>query len=83
MGRKRMRRNEARPIDIDILDYEGRVCTVKQDGLALPHPRMHGRGFVLYPLRDIAPAWVHPVLHKTAQSLLDELNDEQKGTFIA
>ncbi|MBC6497681.1 MAG: 2-amino-4-hydroxy-6-hydroxymethyldihydropteridine diphosphokinase [Alphaproteobacteria bacterium GM7ARS4] len=82
MGRKRMRRNEARPIDIDILDYGGRICTEQQDGITLPHPRMHGRGFVLYPLLDIAPAWVHPVLHKTARSLLDTLSDEQEGMFI-
>jgi 2-amino-4-hydroxy-6-hydroxymethyldihydropteridine diphosphokinase len=41
--------------------------------MILPHPRLHERGFVLVPLCDVAPDWHHPVLRKTAQTLLDEL----------
>lgn len=57
-GRVRAARNAARVLDIDLLDYHGRVET---DWPILPHPRMDQRGFVLVPLRDIAPDWSHPV----------------------
>jgi 2-amino-4-hydroxy-6-hydroxymethyldihydropteridine diphosphokinase len=54
MKRERKERWGPRTIDIDVLTYEG----VAQAGgrLELPHPRMTGRGFVLMPLADIAPA---------------------------
>ena len=42
-------------------------------GLTLPHPRAHLRGFVLYPLRDVAPAWVHPASGIGVQALLAAL----------
>jgi 2-amino-4-hydroxy-6-hydroxymethyldihydropteridine diphosphokinase len=44
------------------------------DGLVLPHPRMHERAFVLVPLCDVAPGWVHPVLGRRAQTLLRGLD---------
>lgn len=58
-GRVRRRANEARVLDLDLIDYHGRV----QDGPAppiLPHPRMAERAFVLLPLAEIAPGWIHP-----------------------
>lgn len=57
-GREITERNAPRPLDIDILDYNGRV---ENGSPTLPHPRLHERGFVLIPLRDIAPDWTHPV----------------------
>ena len=44
--------------------------------LILPHPRMHERAFVLIPLLDIAPNWIHPVLMKNTTQLCDNLNKE-------
>lgn len=59
-GRTRSVRNAARPLDLDLIDYAGLV----REGPGsphLPHPRMVDRAFVLLPLRDVAPDWVHPV----------------------
>jgi 2-amino-4-hydroxy-6-hydroxymethyldihydropteridine diphosphokinase len=57
-GRVRRMPNEARPLDLDLLDYDG---IVRDAAPVLPHPRLHLRGFVLLPLRDVAPGWRHPV----------------------
>lgn len=47
------------------------------DQLILPHPRLQDRAFVLVPMVDVAPDWMHPVLHKTALELLGELPQEE------
>ena len=62
LGRRRLRPLEARPIDLDLLAYGGRMTTESQtsSGLVLPHPRLHERAFVLLPLREVAPNWRHP-----------------------
>ena len=74
-GRQRRIRNEARVLDIDLLDFGGMHSD--DMSLLLPHPRMHQRAFVLLPLQDLAPDWVHPVTGKTIQSLIDALPDDQ------
>lgn len=43
------------------------------DGLVVPHPRLHERGFVLRPLADLAPDWVHPVLGRSVSEMLAAL----------
>ena len=43
------------------------------DQMILPHPRVQDRAFVLVPLCDVAPDWMHPVLHKTATQMRDAL----------
>ena len=53
LGRRKTVRNGPRIIDLDILLYEDKVIKSRQ--LTIPHPRMHGRSFVINPLKEIAP----------------------------
>lgn len=72
-GRIRHNRNEPRIIDLDLLAYDDLI--IDQFDINLPHPRLQERAFVLVPLCEIAPSWIHPALNKTAQILLDNLED--------
>lgn len=73
-GRIRTVKNAPRTIDIDILFYNDFV--VNEPGLYIPHPRISERRFVLEPLNEISPGFVHPVLSKTIHELLQECKDE-------
>lgn len=81
-GRVRRKRNEPRVLDLDLLDYDGLVQPAGQRAI-LPHPRLHERAFVLLPLRDLAPAWRHPVLGDTVEELVAALPAGQRVERIA
>jgi 2-amino-4-hydroxy-6-hydroxymethyldihydropteridine diphosphokinase len=66
-GRRRGEPNAPRTLDLDLIAH-GRVVTGEGD-LILPHPRAAARRFVMGPLAEIAPDWVHPVLGETARTL--------------
>ncbi|MBO8446377.1 MAG: 2-amino-4-hydroxy-6-hydroxymethyldihydropteridine diphosphokinase [Bacteroidetes bacterium] len=60
-----------RTMDIDIIYYGDAIINEPQ--LVVPHPRMAERMFVLQPLNEIAPGFVHPLLHRTSSELLASL----------
>jgi 2-amino-4-hydroxy-6-hydroxymethyldihydropteridine diphosphokinase len=65
-GRMRRTPNEPRILDLDLIDYRGRVQPGGAGEPALPHPRVLGRPFVLVPLAEIHPAWRHPAAGRAA-----------------
>lgn len=79
MGRNRLDSPPKGPriIDLDLLLYEDRVLVTP--ALILPHPSMHERRFVLAPLAEIAPGWLHPVLGVSIGQLLARLGPEGAG----
>lgn len=77
-GRVRVRRWEARVLDLDLLDADGLVTGADQmRGLVLPHPRMAERAFVLHPLAEVAPGWRHPVSGESIATLIARLDPGQ------
>ena len=67
-GRRRGAPNAARTLDLDII-VMGDLVRAAPDPI-LPHPRAHLRRFVLAPLAEVAPGWVHPVLHRPVEALI-------------
>ena len=68
LGRKASFQNGPRLIDIDLLFYDDLVLNTA--ALTIPHPHVHERGFVLLPMLDIAPDYVHPVKQRSVRELL-------------
>lgn len=85
LGRKRDTENEYtdRTIDIDILFYDNKIIDEHGNGidLTIPHPNVQERAFVLVPLLEVAPSYIHPVLLKTISDIYDDLDDPE-GVFL-
>ena len=67
LGRETSRRYGPRLIDLDILFFD--AITLDTPRLTIPHPRLAERAFVLRPLTDIAPDFIHPILHQSIRDL--------------
>ena len=71
LGRIKKKKNDPRVCDIDIIDFNGLI--IKNKLLSLPHKRAHLRNFVLFPIKEIDPKWIHPISMQNVDFLLDEL----------
>lgn len=78
LGRSDKSLKKPRTIDLDLLFYGREIAN--SPFLTVPHPRIHLRRFVLVPLAEIAPNFVHPVIHKDIQTLLAETGDRSAVT---
>ncbi len=73
-------RYASRTIDIDMLFYGN--LQLNEDNLQLPHPRMVNRNFVLKPLSEVAPKFIHPVFNKDISQLLAECDDKLQVSVV-
>ena len=73
LGRKDSPKNSPRECDIDILDYDSKII---KKGIKLPHPRMHSRNFVLFPLFELDKNWSHPVTKQDIKNLIFSLKNK-------
>ena len=76
IGRVKSKKNDPRVCDIDIIDFNQMTCNTKL--LTLPHPRLHMRNFVLYPIKEIDPFWMHPILKKNVDFLIKQLSQNSR-----
>jgi 2-amino-4-hydroxy-6-hydroxymethyldihydropteridine diphosphokinase len=82
-GRVRTVPNAARLIDLDLLDFRGKIAAGGPGEATLPHPRMEGRAFVVRPLADLAPDWRHPRSGASIRALLAALPADQPIEFLS
>lgn len=73
-GRERLVHWGPRTLDLDIIFYEEEVIRTKD--LVVPHPDMQNRDFVLRPLSQIAPGWMHPIYQMSVAHLRERLNQK-------
>lgn len=71
MGRKRKIHWGPRNIDLDIIFYDDQI--INEEDLIIPHPDAHNRSFVMGPVSEIAPFFIHPVYKKTVNEIYKEL----------
>jgi 2-amino-4-hydroxy-6-hydroxymethyldihydropteridine diphosphokinase len=76
MGRQKPVKWGPRIIDLDILFFGQEV--IQTDDLAVPHPELHKRRFVLAPLHEIAPYAIHPAFGVSVAGLMERLSDKSK-----
>ena len=76
LGRKKAKKYNPRTCDIDILDYNGLNLKLEANNnkLLIPHPRLHNRNFVLFPLFEIEKNWKHPKNNISIDKLLKKLD---------
>ena len=80
LGRDEENRSGPRTIDLDILFYGQRI--INEPDLVVPHPRMHQRRFVLMPLSELDPLFVHPLLQRTISQLLAEVGKQPEVRLL-
>ena len=84
LGRKRIKKNEPRTCDIDILDYNGKNINFEFNDFKflVPHKNMATRNFVLYPLKEVCSNWKHPITNDLINDLIEKLSNEDKNSIL-
>ena len=84
LERKRNYKNEPRTCDIDIIDFHSQIIYFKYKNLdfTVPHDKLVYRNFVLIPLKDIIPDWIHPETKETIDFLIDKLSEMDKKSIL-
>ena len=84
LERKRIKKNEPRTCDIDIIDYNGKVMefTYKNLIFKVPHEKLIYRNFVLFPLQEVAPKWAHPKTKDSIDVLINKISKEEQKSIL-
>jgi len=84
LERKRNQKNEPRTCDIDIIDYNGKVMNFiyKRLIFKVPHEKLIYRNFVLFPLQEIVPNWIHPLTKEKISNLIGKLPEEDRKSIL-
>ena len=77
LGRIRRERWGSREIDIDIISYGSRI--IDNDDLVIPHPEIENRSFVLMPMLELSPEWLHPETGITIKELWENWLQKHEG----
>ena len=76
MAELEQKKNDPRVCDIDIIDFKGLI--INNINLKIPHEKCHLRNFVLYPLQQIDPEWIHPIIKKNVKFLISKLDQKSR-----
>ena len=84
LQRKRDKKNDPRTCDIDIIDYNNQIINFKYKNLdfVVPHKKLIYRNFVLFPLQEVSPQWIHPKTNDPINLLIDNLSLEDKNSIL-
>jgi 2-amino-4-hydroxy-6-hydroxymethyldihydropteridine diphosphokinase len=84
LQRKRNKKNDPRTCDIDIIDFNNEIITFKylDHEYFVPHKELSSRNFVLYPLKEICPSWIHPKDNINIDVLINKLSQEDKNAIL-
>ena len=83
LERKRGKKNSPRTCDIDIIDYNEKIINFNYNNLNLtiPHEKLKFRNFVLFPLKEISPNWIHPKTNENISTLIEKLPHEERKSI--
>ena len=84
LDRRRTKKNEPRTCDIDIIDYDNQIINFKYKDLdfTVPHKKLIYRNFVLFPLQEISPDWIHPKTNELISILIEKLPKDDKNSIL-
>ena len=79
LGRVPNFQNGPRVLDIDILFFDNMI--INTPPLVVPHPRLHERAFVLVPLAEVEPDFIHPILQRPINKILEDVDRSEIKLF--